>query len=180
MCPDKELISAYYDGETDARWSSEIKAHVDDCPQCSEKYEQIKRLSIYLNNTVVPNEEIIKARVYEAIKRKKSVIYPEKFWKKHVELSFPALLGAAVIVVILCAAMLIGLQPFKTDPIVVEEIPPETNTLHVQLISIEDAAAYLLSDDSGFDVLITIPAAEGLSVTGEPQLIREADYKRGQ
>ena len=44
----------------------------------------------------------------------------------------------------------------------------------------EDAAAYLLSDDSGFDVLITIPASETWSFSGEPQLIREADYKRSQ
>ncbi len=181
MCPDRELISAFFDDETNERWSSELKEHIENCTECSVNYKKVKELSISLRSINVPGENEIRSRVYSAVERRRAVFNTEPFWKRHVEISYPALMGAAAVVAVLCAAMLIGLTRFSgQQQYIVEEIKEEPLPINVQLISIEDAAAYLLSDDSGFDVLITIPSAKGLSVSGEPQLIREADYKRSQ
>ena len=179
MCPDKELISAYYDGETDERWSLEIKTHVEDCRKCSGEYKSFNSISSILGSSVIPGEDDIKKRVYSSIERKKTVIDTEPYWKRHLEISFSALVAAAAVLAVVCAALVINIRQAGQAPTLVEEITPESE-MRVQVLSFDDAAAYIFSDDSGFDVLITIPSSETLSLSGEPQLIREADYKRGQ
>lgn len=179
MCPDKELISAFYDDETDHRWSSEIKKHIKGCSICSGEYNKLDKISFYMSESGIPDEKLIKERMYESIQRRRNVIYQGSFWKKHIDVSLQVILSAAAVVIVLCAVLIVGLQQFSS-PAVAEEIRNESAELNVQILSFEDAAAYLLSDDSGFDVLITIPASDAWSVSGEPQLIREADYKRGQ
>ena len=179
MCPDRELISAWYDGETDGRWMSEIKRHVDECNDCAAELDRFRRLSSSVQSVAVPGEQQIKERLYASIERKKHVVYPEPFWQKHFEISFPMLVGAAAVVFMLFTALLVGILRFGSAPEVVEEIKAEPEVA-MQVISLEEAAAFILSDDSGFDVLITIPSSDALSLSGEPQLIREADYKRGQ
>lgn len=179
MCPDKELISAHFDGETSGKWISEINEHIKSCNECRVETSKIASMSRILDEVSVPDEEAIKKRVYAAVERRKTVIYSESLWTKHFDVSFSVILSAAAVVVVLCAALLFGLQRFSLAPAVVEEIKEEPE-LTVQILSLEDVAGYLLSDDTGFDVLITIPSSGSLSVSGEPQLIREADYRRGQ
>ncbi len=180
MCPDKELLSAYYDGETDDKWASEIKKHIDQCTNCTKALEEYGKISRSLSVSEVPAQELTKERIYSAVSRRSHVIYSEPFWRKHFDVSFSALAGAAAVVIVLAAALLFGIHQFDSPVSVVDEITPEGADMTIKFISMDDAAAYLLSDDSGFDVLITIPAQGVLSFTGEPQLIREADYRRSQ
>lgn len=180
MCPDRELISAYFDDETNQYWSGKIKEHMGSCISCSNEVKKLDKISLILESSEVPDELEIKERLYKSLTRKRKVIFTQPVWKKHFDVSFPLLAVAAALVLILSTVMLFGFRNFTASKDIVEEIQEEPLNLKVQLISIEDAAAYLLSDDSGFDVLITIPAGEDLSLTGEPQLIREADYIRGQ
>ncbi|HAK45969.1 MAG TPA: hypothetical protein DCO79_08645 [Spirochaeta sp.] len=179
MCPDKELISAYHDHETDARWTMDIKAHIEGCEKCSIENSKFESISSFLQTNEVPCEGQIKSRIYNAIERRQTVITPGSIWRKHFDVSFSAIISAAAVVTVICAALIIGLMRFGQGAAVVEEIYPESEIV-VQVLSLEDVAAYLLSDDSAFDVLITIPSSDAFSVTGEPQLIREADYRRGE
>ena len=179
MCPDKELISAYYDGETDGKWSSEIKTHIDECKDCSVEYEKLASISAFLAQDKIPNEEELTNRVYASIERRKSVIYPVSFWRRHIDLSFPAIMAAAAVLAVIFTVLLVNMRQSAQSQALVEEITPEPEP-SIQVLSFDEAAAYIFSDDSGFDVLITIPSSDVLSVSGEPQLIREAEYRRGQ
>ncbi|MDC7126119.1 MAG: hypothetical protein PQJ46_11170 [Spirochaetales bacterium] len=180
MCPDKELISAFFDEETDAQWSNKISEHIDSCSDCNEQYRKIERLNKYLLSADISEEQIIKTRVYDAIKRKQIVSQENAFWRRHIELSFSVLASAAVLIIALCIVFITGYS--KAMEIVssentIEEIPQDIN---VQIIKLDEAAAYILSEDTGYDILITIPSGSGLNVKGRPELIREADYNRRQ
>ena len=178
MCPDRELISAYYDGELDGRWAFEIEKHISECGSCAEKLGTYRRISGLLGESSVPDEEQIRKRIPGAVRRKSETSYIP-FWRRNISISIPAVAAAAALAVVFFAGFFIGNNPLSSGTEVVEEIPVQTEKVNLQVISLEDAAAYILSDDSGFDVLITIPPSENLSVAGEPKLIRSADYKRG-
>ncbi|MBI9105977.1 MAG: hypothetical protein JEZ04_04480 [Spirochaetales bacterium] len=181
MCPDSQLVSTYYDKELDQRWSGEIKSHIAGCDKCGIQVSKYQEMSKLLGSCRVPGEQEMKLRVLGVIERRRKVEYHEVFWKKHLAVSVPVLMGAAALMIIFFAGILMGFFPSQTrDSQVVEEIRTHSIGINVQVINLEDAAAYILADDSGFDLLITIPSNETLSVNGEPQLIREADYKRGQ
>jgi predicted anti-sigma-YlaC factor YlaD len=181
MCPDNQLISAYFDDELDKQWSGGVESHLGECENCRGVISNYKQLNILLRGSAVPGESEIKNRMLGEIERRAKVVYPEYFWKKHLNVSIPVILAAAVLMIVFFAGVMFGLLPFQVqENQVVEEIEIDKPNIYVQVINLEDAAAYLLSDDSGFDLLITIPSSETLAVSGEPQMIREADYKRGQ
>ncbi len=181
MCPDNELISAYYDNELDRQWSGGVQEHLERCEKCSSTVSDYQKIGRLLSTSAVPGEDEIKNRMLGVIERRQNVISSQVFWKRHLNVSIPVILAAAALMIIFLTGMMLGLLPFGLhNPQVVEEIEADTPDVYVQIINLEDASAYLLSDDSGFDVLITIPSKETLSFSGEPQMIREADYKRGQ
>jgi len=181
MCPDGQLISAYFDDELDKQWSEGIEDHLTQCVKCKKRFSGYQKLNALIDNSVVPGELEMKVRMLGEIERRAQVVYPEAFWRKHLLVSIPVLMGAAALIIVFFVGMMLGLIPFQGQgQQLVEEISTDSTEINVQVINLEDVAAYILSDDSGFDLLITIPSSETLSVSGEPRLIREADYKRGQ
>lgn len=181
MCPDNQLISAYFDDELDSKWSEQVESHISSCRECSRKLEAYRQLSAVLESGVISEEQELKARVLGEIQRRHAVYSSDVFWRRHLNVSVPVLMAAAALIVIFFAGLLFGFIPTMGGGVqVVEEIKPDNPEINIQVINVEDAAAYILSDDSGFDLLITIPMGETLSVAGEPKLIREADYRRGQ
>ncbi len=48
MCPNKEILSAFFDGEISNSASKKIEAHVDHCPKCREQIKQWERISSLL------------------------------------------------------------------------------------------------------------------------------------
>lgn len=181
MCPDNQLLSAYFDHELDEHWAEKVEEHLSGCINCRETVSGYGKIKTLLDDSAVPGENEIKVRLLDELERKRRVACPDIFWKRHLNVSAPVLFAAAAMVIVFFAALLFGMFPFgRQEQYVAEEITTIPEEISVQLISLDDAAAYILSDDSGFDLLITIPSSEALSVTGEPQLIREADFRRGQ
>ncbi len=43
MCPDKSILSAYFDGEVDSYWSKEIENHLTECKKCSSYIIELKK-----------------------------------------------------------------------------------------------------------------------------------------
>jgi hypothetical protein len=180
MCPEKELISAYYDKELNGRWADRVGEHLDSCDSCRAYHDSIKGLSLEVVSSAVPGEEQIKERILDNIERKKRAEVSRSFRKRKIEKPGYVLAGAAVLAIVFFAGVFTGFitgnEPVQTAEII-EEPPYNFN---VQVLSNEDAKAYLMSNDSGIDLIISIPANGALTVSGEPRLIREADYKRGQ
>ena len=45
MCPDKETISAYIDGELEQGWNETLGSHMENCPACSREVGQLRGLT---------------------------------------------------------------------------------------------------------------------------------------
>jgi hypothetical protein len=48
MCPDKSLLSAFYDNEIDEPWKGEIIKHMAACSACRSQFEELKEMSLFL------------------------------------------------------------------------------------------------------------------------------------
>ncbi|MDR0550662.1 MAG: zf-HC2 domain-containing protein [Spirochaetaceae bacterium] len=73
MCPDKQMLSVYFDNELPSPWKEKLEAHIASCEDCRHALETYTGMSAALalpESGEIPVEEA-KARVWEAISRRK-------------------------------------------------------------------------------------------------------------
>ncbi|MDR1025523.1 MAG: zf-HC2 domain-containing protein [Treponema sp.] len=125
MCPDRQILSLYLDGELPSPWKEKMEAHLDSCPACRDRIESWKRISGELRVDVDPLRaervwERIGGRIAAAEALPVPVPVPEKtvreaplisgagrrlpaLWYRRVSLPFPAAaaLGATAAALVL-------------------------------------------------------------------------------
>jgi hypothetical protein len=48
MCPDRQILSVYFDGELPSPWKEQLESHLRSCPGCRAALEQIQRISAFM------------------------------------------------------------------------------------------------------------------------------------
>ena len=184
MCPDDELLSAYYDDELDPVWERRIGQHVSSCQSCTNKLALFARLSEDLQEVNEPDFETSKRRVWLSIERSTNRVHVS-FWNRRISVPVPAIAGiAAAFAVLVGVGLLMTTQGRQVSPVVqpLTTAAPQQDIAPVrfQVNNLNDLMSYLDSKDFGNNVTIQLPKeADQLSI-GKPQLIRAADFKRGQ
>jgi len=205
MCPDPQILSIYIDGELPSPWKEKIEAHLIKCPLCREKHESFNQLhELFKKDTSVnrkyveriidePAEERTytqeemqeaKDRIWNNIEAKRNT--RSNIWRRRLSISLPAAAAAAVIFALVTILWIRGETIFQTG---IAGRQPEANQ-KVNIISAEDeipniipaadingVLQYLASD--GADIIILrLPESSNFSRTGEPAVLRAADYNR--
>ncbi len=178
MCPDHSLLSAYFDGELDERWSKSIEEHVAQCDRCSGKLVQFSNLREILLDNGEPEIEMIKSNAWQHIQNRNAYLIHPHFWQKRFQVPVPLAVGLALVVLCLTVGLALSIgQAEKYDPF--DNVTKMQLTGH-ELSSLEDIIKYLDSREIGFSSTFTLPQETELRVISEPTLIRAADYKRGR
>ena len=194
MCPDREMISIYFDEELPSPWKEKMEAHLESCNECRAALNNYKNLGSFLLKTRdTKNLEAVQERVWEKINSQpKSSSNAEHRIKKarfksalgwRVSLPLPAA-AAALIFIIFFA--LFGFRLFNrgtTHEPITASIP---EFMHVVgddqgMLPIQDMTGvlqYLSSQEYGDFMVIRLPESRTFSRIGEPALINAADYSR--
>jgi len=196
MCPDPQLLSIYVDGELPSPWKEKMEAHLKKCPLCREKYENFKRLrELFKKDTTVKRtyvervlDEPTEERTYteEEMKETKERIWrnmeakrrlKSRIWRRRLSVPIPA--AAAIIIALFTALWFRGETIFQGNPAQrAEFILAAEDEMHIlPTADINGVIQYLTSD--GTDIIILrLPESRNFSRTGEPAIIRAADYRR--
>ena len=67
MCLDDQIISEYIDGELQEPWKTQLEEHLDWCPSCKKRFEDISSLKTRMNESVL-EEDIIQERQDRVLK----------------------------------------------------------------------------------------------------------------
>lgn len=186
MCPDRQIVSVYFDNELDSPWKEKMEAHLASCPRCRSALESYRTARQALS---APADSLLKAagqRVWERLEdsaesrrgygagtfRRKPGAFG-KFWRGRITVPFPVA-AAACLVLAAAFALFLALGP---------ESPPQMADMgmEVQTSPIGDMAGlleYLNSDNSPDMVIIRLPETATFTSSGEPRVIRAADYSR--
>ncbi len=62
MCPDRDLVSAYVDGEVPSPWRERLEEHLAACPDCAALAASYKALGDRLRGELVGDESAALAR----------------------------------------------------------------------------------------------------------------------
>jgi anti-sigma factor RsiW len=187
MCPDRQLLSVYLDGELPSPWKEKMEKHLASCPLCRETLEGWRRLSLRLEET--PDAGEAQDRVWERLSAPvEQAAGPGRvprraqdragMWRRNVPLPFTAALAAAAAVLAIVFTTILVKRPV--------DIPAADNSpvtagidMNVQSIvpvsDMNSVLRYLESTDSGDIMIIRLPESRRFVNAGEPMIIK-ADY----
>jgi len=197
MCPDPQLLSIYIDGEMPSPWKEKLEAHLAQCSKCKEKLDNYKKLQGKLFDvTLEQKHNDAKDRVWEKLQSQKqsrtwnSAGFRQRdsrlsgLWRKRFSIPMPAA-AAAVILIILAAVFISGGFGKSNDPVnhfadsseraniifAAEDMPV------IPMSDLNSVFQYLVSD--GTDIIILrLPESRSFSRSGDPTIVRAADYRR--
>jgi len=209
MCPDPQLLSIYVDGELPSPWKEKMESHFSQCSACKEKLENLKRLHELFKKDTSARRTIVeknaassaadgqekefmeeaKSRVWRKLesKRRFKRSAGADIWRRRLSVPLPAAAAAAAAVVIALFAVLwirdgriknngfAQLQEQEYFNLAAEDEFPDV----IPAVDINGVLQFLTQD--GADVIILrLPESKSFSRTGEPEILRAADYKRRQ
>jgi hypothetical protein len=172
------MLSLYYDGELPSPWKEKLEAHLEGCSSCGERLEQFRRLSGALecgNPAQVPEERVWQ-RLHNAEVRDWKIPVRSRFISVPVPL--PLLVAAAAL--ILAFGVFFVRSP-RTTP------PPDDSAMAgldmrtiVPVSDLNGVLQYLGEVDPPDVMIIRLPESKSFMSSGEPAIIRAAEYGGGR
>jgi len=196
MCPDRQIISLYFDGELPSPWKEKMVAHLSDCPQCQSVLAGYRNLGGSLGKLRDETIETAQDRVWKKItapelvitgrsgrvsaKRTLSrrMIATKRVWNRRITLPLPAAAAAALVVFIAFFALIGvrgGNQPLPQHPVAAMNIGFDDYAM-IPIHDMSDIIRYLSIQETADFMVIRLPEHRSFSRAGQPALINAADY----
>ncbi|MDR3170419.1 MAG: zf-HC2 domain-containing protein [Treponema sp.] len=190
MCPDRHILSVYFDGELPSPWKEKMEAHLASCRECKVWLEQYRHCSQALGSPATAEAsgnaalEAAQERVWLKISQGAAGIsaFPRRQnpWARRVSIPLPVAAAAAVLLVIACVLSLTRTPAVSA---------PATDTfagtgmgLGVQeMVPISDqngVLQYLEQENTADILIIRLPETKSFKSAGEPTILKAADYSR--
>jgi hypothetical protein len=188
VCPDRQLLSVYFDGELPSPWKEKMESHIAGCPACARRLEAYRRVSLGKAAGDDAGLESAREQVWQKLEMVLGVdaspgsARTAAVWRRSVSIPFPAVAAAAAaaFVMIVALALLLVLRTsaegmsgmtFASDA---EIDAPGI----IPVADMEDVLQYLGSRDNGDIIILRLPESRNFVNYGEPAIIKAADYSR--
>jgi anti-sigma factor RsiW len=195
MCPDRDLVSAYIDGEVPSPWRERLEEHMASCPDCAASAAsysslgdrlrieeagegaalargraRLESILIGMPATAAPPRALILAR-------KRSL--PRTAWRRSVSLPLPFAAAAAILVILLGGATtMLAFRPAK-GPSIQAVASGELAPLKAQPASMDELLRYINSSDGTVTLTIKLPTGTTFDSAGKPVIMRSSQVLRG-
>ena len=188
MCPKRQIISLYHDGEIPSPWKEKMETHLESCPKCRAILAEYGNIGKFLSNAPEETSMAAQERVWKKLTAPQLVITgvearraKEKtsFWNWNINLPLPV--AAAAVLVIIASLALVGINTLTRSP---QQSPVATANINLddqEIVPVHDITGviqYLSSQGLGDFMVIRLPETPRFSRTGEPVLINAANYTR--
>ncbi len=196
MCPDAELLSAFFDGEVPPPWEGRVRDHAASCPACREALERMRSLREGLAAHAASEDALIEAsreRVWarlckegasraRASARRARTVHPG-WWKRSFVLSLPAAAAALIVALVGIPAATVAVarasQPRQGQsriiaPPVIQDaaLAGRLGANQASFQDIESLLRYLDSQDNAVKITVELPA-DGIYTLGSmPSLMK--------
>jgi anti-sigma factor RsiW len=192
MCPDRELLSAYADGEVPEPWKGRLAGHIAHCEACAKAVEGFRSLSLRIQTTDLSAEGFdesaalrrigssLEAALAEREKRARSA-RPTELWRRRLVLPLPAAAAAALVVAALLALAISGSFSFSQRGASALAIAPQIGPIQAtatefppagtnQNVNMDELLRYLDSKNGQAALTIQLPSGASFDNSGTPVL----------
>jgi len=193
MCPDRQIISQYLDGELPSPWKGKMEAHLSSCTKCQNILAEYGTLGENRGKLTAETVMAAQDRVWKKLAgmsvslaspakpaRTKDRAVPLRY--RSISLPLPVAAAAGFVILIAFIA-LAGFRPGYQN-----QVQPQNMLVSVDLglddygaIPMQDMNSvlqYLSSMDNGDFMVVRLPESSNFVRSGQPALINAADYSR--
>ncbi|MCL2139207.1 MAG: zf-HC2 domain-containing protein [Treponema sp.] len=183
-CPDRQLLSIYFDGELSSPWKEKMEEHIAACAPCRTQLESYKKISIGFS---AKEEEILhktQERVWQKLEQERYAFSRRmpavKIWRRHISVPIPA--AAAIALMFISLALFSVFWTANSSEMPGTVIASETDYDLPVIVSIdedfEDVLRFLSSSEKGEVIFLQMPDNRNFEKFSEPSIIKAADYSR--
>ena len=207
MCPDRQIISLYFDMELPSPWKEKMEAHLKSCPKCQAELARYRQLGESLKDL---NEESIQAasqRVWKKLgttefvsesivyKKYNNALYGNRkgLWRKSINLPLPVAVAALLAIVFSLVFTFmrsgnttndaVAIMPEQLNPIAQEwssTVMGDDLATFFPAMDMEFLLQQIINQNEGDFVIVRLPENRRFSRAGQPTLINAADYSRSR
>jgi predicted anti-sigma-YlaC factor YlaD len=179
MCPDREILSAYLDGEIGAPWNRAIAEHVASCDACREIYGRLEQTRRALHGEgalewKAPMERVRREILSHAARAPLSV------WRRAVAVPLPVAVLAAVLLLTLGVSLALSIVRTNIGFVRITRAPAG-GTEYQFAVPVDKVEALLKSvggGDASLEDVMTLPKNVKLIPVGEPRMGKAAEFPR--
>jgi anti-sigma factor RsiW len=181
MCPDREILSAYLDGEIDSPWDKAIGDHVAACVRCRSVLERLEETRRILREEPIVDWTEPMERVRRGIlTRVPPVPRPAPAWRRQVSLPLPLAVLAGVLLVVLGISLAVFVARANIGFVKITRAPAG-GTEYMFAVPVDKVEALLKSvggGDTSLEAVLTLPKNVKLIPVGEPRMGKENEFSR--
>lgn len=189
MCPDRELLSAFADGEVPSPWDAKIERHAADCPRCREALDGLRSLRAAFDEGAPSGAEgrkfdearleLARGRVLARVNETLAARSPARpsLWTRRVSLPLPAAAAAALAAGLLAMAWATTGARNAELRMALNAAPQPAPA--IASTGMESILELIARQEAGVNITISLPAGASVRPSGEPIMIREADFRPG-
>jgi predicted anti-sigma-YlaC factor YlaD len=180
MCPDREILSAYLDGEVRSTWEGAIAEHVALCESCRAVLDSLQTVRRSLRGAPdVPWEHAMERVRLGLLVSKPPASRKIAVWRKQVALPVPVAVLAAALLLTLGVAVAVLAARTSFGYVRVTRAPSGTEfQFAVPYDKVESLLKSVGGTDSSVESVMTLPKNVNLVPVGEPKMIKAADVPR--
>jgi len=192
MCPDRDLVSAYTDGEVPSPWRERLEEHIASCRDCADLAASYADLSASLRAEAESGEAAALARCrvrLDALLAEMPASAPRAVPRlsgmrvdlgRSISLPLPFAAAVALLVLVLGGATtMLALKPDRGVPM--QQIASGEIDSHLaKPASMEELLHYLNSSDGQVQLTINLPPGATFGSAGKPVFMRSTEAMPGK
>jgi len=197
MCPDVQLLSIYMDEELPSPWKEKMESHLNECSECREKLDKFKLIEKPAEEEQKMIDEA-KDRVWQNLQSNRrfqprivnaNTGSSSRIWQRRLSIPLPAAAAAAVVIALVTMMLFRGGNQVNNNGLAVQQadlyektgflIAAEEEVIPgiMPVADIDGVLQYLNSDGAEI-IILRLPESTSFSRTGEPAILRAADYQQ--
>jgi hypothetical protein len=184
MCPEHQILSVYLDGELPSPWKEKMENHLAGCLACRKKLEAFRAVSGAMKAGEMSMPESAKERVWRNLEAGRQGALPARghrapsIWRKSVSIPLPAAAAAALLIVLGALWLLRPAGEAEArNTIIAADTDFETPGI-IPVSDMDGVLQYLGNRDSGDFLILRLPESRNFMSSGEPTIMKAADYTR--
>ena len=181
MCPDREILSAWLDGEIDGPWDRALEEHVSSCSDCRARLERLESVRRSLLEAPMPDWRPAMERVRSSLVARglaSEKIVPA--WRRRVSLPLPLAVAAAALVMVLAGALTISIirSTFGMVRITRQGSGGTEIRIAAPVSDLESLLRSVDKDAGSLEDIFLLPKDVQLVPVGEPRMGKENEFSR--
>ena len=181
MCPDREILSAFLDGEIAPPWDRAIETHIADCPRCNAALGALRATRRVLREGPAEEWKAPMERVRQRILSQTSPIKRRiSIWRRQVAVPAPLAMLAAVLLLTLGVTIAVLVVRSNVGYVRITRAPAGGTEYQfaVPYDKVESLLKSVGGSEANIESVMTLPKNVKLVPVGEPRMGKATEFPR--